>query len=438
MLLSWVFRIFGPSIFVARLLAVGFGLTLYLALYHLVKIRSNKLSAMAAVFFLAAAPAILQLSASVMLEVPAIAIALGSAYCLFEWVRRKQSYWLVASGTIMGVALQIKLTAVMVAPAICLEIMIVIFQSTRAVLKDSNGNLIGPKTSSRFLSVYPGLIWCATTTLVFLVIGMFFGKGSLASSWQSHTGHQIISGLGSPANFPFQFSMLLKHFECLAGSVFAIIFLCQQKRWYEMRFPLILLATSFAVHLLHRPWWSYYYLHFAIPLAWLCGIAFSDLLMRISALLPRMRSAKQSSVRWRFVSLALMTGLVFVISEMRLEGNIRKLRASSKINDNQLVNKIRQYAGRTNWIYSEPPIYAFHAGLLVPPELAVIVLKRFWSGQTSTSEIIEVCRKYKTEQIVLYKSKLTEKWYEFLTSERYVGIIANETSVMYVTRELEL
>jgi 4-amino-4-deoxy-L-arabinose transferase-like glycosyltransferase len=433
LLLGGIFHVFGPSVLAARLLATAFGLGLYLGIYHLVKLRSKRTVALASVFFLIASPMVFKLSCSVMLEVPAFAMGIGSACCLFAWGRTRRWYWLFMSGVGMGIALQIKLSAVLVAPAICLEIVAIL--NSHVVFKERKSKLIQP---SRYKTVFrsivgAGLIWSATTMLVFLTIAFIFARGSLASSWKSHTGTQIVTGYGSPSDFPFDAGMFLHHPECLAGATVAVILLIRQKRWFELRFPLVLLVTAFAFHTFRRPWWPYYYLHFAIPLAWLSGIALVEILRQLSQVLKQIKDTERSTAKVKFALISLMVGLGLVLSEMRLEGNVRKLRASPKINENQIVQKMCQFGTGTHWAYSQSPIYAFHAGVSVPPELAVVVLKRFWSGQITTHEIVEVCRKYKPDQLLLVKSRSIKEWRDLLV-ENYVEFYKDEHFVLYVTK----
>jgi hypothetical protein len=61
----------------------------------------------------------------------------------------------------------------------------------------------------------------------------------------------------------------------------------------------------------------------------------------------------------------------------------------SRLSDSPVVAKMKEYAGRTHWVYAQQVIYALHAGLPVPLELAVVTLKRFWSDQVSTAEVVE-------------------------------------------------
>jgi 4-amino-4-deoxy-L-arabinose transferase-like glycosyltransferase len=71
----------------------------------------------------------------VMLEVSAFAIALLSIYCLFKWSESQHVVWLWISGSVMGIALGIKLTAILMVPAILLEIVLATRKHQAACLK---------------------------------------------------------------------------------------------------------------------------------------------------------------------------------------------------------------------------------------------------------------------------------------------------------------
>jgi hypothetical protein len=96
---------------------------------------------------------------------------------------------------------------------------------------------------------------------------------------------------------------------------------------------------------------------------------------------------------------------------------------------------MRHYAPQTHWVYAEPVIYAFHARLPVPPELAVVVTKRFWSGQISQKAIVATCKQYRPEQIVLPNRPVSGDWEKFLDAD-YALACADKASMLYVTRTL--
>ncbi len=78
-LLALLFRIFGPSAYVARLLSVGFAMALVAALYRMVTDHSGRVAGLIALALLVSSSSFVQLCVSVMIELPAMALALTMA-----------------------------------------------------------------------------------------------------------------------------------------------------------------------------------------------------------------------------------------------------------------------------------------------------------------------------------------------------------------------
>ncbi|MDA1278066.1 MAG: glycosyltransferase family 39 protein, partial [Verrucomicrobia bacterium] len=120
-ILAALFRWFGPSAFVGRLLAVGFATLLVAVFYQLVRERLGRTAALLAVLVLVSSPSFLQLSVSVMIELPAMALGLGGALALLRYFKQERIFWPIVSGIILGCALQTKLTAAIFFPALLVE-----------------------------------------------------------------------------------------------------------------------------------------------------------------------------------------------------------------------------------------------------------------------------------------------------------------------------
>jgi hypothetical protein len=73
--------------------------------------------------------------------------------------------------------------------------------------------------------------------------------------------------------------------------------------------------------------------------------------------------------------------------------------------DDPMVMELRKDAGRTRWVFADRVIYAFWAGVPVPPELAVIPHKRIWSGQLTEVELLKCLERYRPEQMLLWSSR---------------------------------
>jgi len=419
-LLTWAFKAWGPTIRVARLVAAGFGLLLFVTFFQLVRQRSGLWASLLAAFLLLASPAMLQLSVSVMLETPAFATALVSALLLFQWSRRPHWGWLLASGAVMGIALQIKLTAALIVPAMLVEM---------ALTRWSSRSQSWTRATAFDLAQ-----WGATVVALFLAIGLVWASGSFQSSFQSHFMERPVPSHGRAEDYVLPAGLLRQHVDGLGGAVIGLALLVRRKHWREYMFPAVLLLTAAAIHAVHRPWWNYYYLHLAIPLAWLAGVGVKEIISAATTFRPKASFRLISGQSAKGVALCALAALLLARPEKRLEANIRDLRRRPTIVSSLVVKTMKQYAERTHWAYADPVIYPFHAQVLVPPELAIVMLKRFWSGQITTAAIVEACKRYHAEQLVLPATPAPE-WRELLANE-YTPACAEQGWVLYVANSI--
>jgi hypothetical protein len=96
-----------------------------------------------------------------------------------------------------------------------------------------------------------------------------------------------------------------------------------------------------------------------------------------------------------------LVSLVLTLAPERAWYDLRRLSTVSLALDDPVVLELRKDAGRTRWVFADRVIYAFWAGLPVPPELAVIPKKRIWSGQLTGIELRDCLERYRPEGIVL-------------------------------------
>lgn len=396
--LTAAFKLLSPSILTARLVACAFGLTLITAYYGIIRMRTGTTIALIASLLLLASPGILLLMSSCMLEVPAFATALVSVWLLFRWGKARQLAWLLASGAVMGMALQIKLTSALVLPASVIELYV--------LSAEHRGQRV---SKYRFLRL---VLWGLALLLMSIAIGFTWGRGSLASSWRSHTTSSVGTIYGLPQDYRFNPKLLLAHLECWIAALLCVAYAVRRGRIREIAFPALLLATMGAVHSVHRPWWNYYYLHFAIPIAWLAGWSITSLYRNLldSLQIPKAFSARGA----RSLLCLLAVGFVVARSERRIEGDIRELRHRAPAADNAIVRQLRLHGGPTIQAYSESGIYPFHANIPVLPQLAIIMPKRFWSHQISTGEIVATCAQYQPAFIVLPVTTDLKEWQPLL------------------------
>jgi hypothetical protein len=102
--------------------------------------------------------------------------------------------------------------------------------------------------------------------------------------------------------------------------------------------------------------------------------------------------------------------------------------------EDRVMRKINQYSDRTNWMVTDLPMYAFRAGIPVPPNLAVISGKRFVSGALTEEDIIETVMEYKPEQVLIGRFELPALEQSLL--ENYALILEREQELkLYVRKD---
>jgi hypothetical protein len=382
----------------ARVLAIGFGSLLIYALTSVVWMRCGRCGALAAGVLLATSPSFLNLSFSVMLEVPAFATGMVAVWFLFRWLERRRPCWLLLSSLVMGCALQIKLTAAFVLPALAAEV----------ILGET-----GAGRPERFVDTINGmLVWLSGLAITFAAIAIFSGE-TFGPMWKSHT-HVVSAArpvlIGSPG-LRFSAFNLLGDLGMLAPAVLGFLAIVWRGQWRRMIFPLAFLTTCFVVHLLHRPYWYYYYLHFLVPMAWIGGYGLSASATALRAAFARGVREAPSVFLW-FGWLGICAGTILVLEGgPSLRRELDSLRGLPRAGNDRLLQKICENAATTQWFYSDEYIYPFLARLRVPPELVILPSKRFWSGQLDGEGILRCVRRYQPEQVLLSRdSKMSSEW----------------------------
>jgi hypothetical protein len=421
-LLGVLFKLLGPRAAVARALAVCFGAILAAGLFHLVRRDNGILAAIVAACCLLAAPGVFRLSCAAMLEVPAIGLALCSLWPVRRWEEDAQTRWLVLSGLVMAVALQTKLTAGIMAPALAAEIALVAFGR---MAPRSGGSKVVFSTNGRFRRLaWPLLVSFGSVSCWFVMLGLLFGSG-YRQAWASHFGLASPEAKAEISQLALSPALFLEHPEALWGLGGAVLVLPCMRSLRRAAFPLVLLATAALVHFTHRPYWPYYYLHFSLPIAWLTGCAVAGLSKAAWArLAPRSggpmggasaqgrtpsRDVRRAKGPWGrgladWAVLTAATSLISIVGSyggVRLVSELEEIQAMPRASDDGLVAAMKKYAGHTRWVYTEETIYAFDAGLCVIPELAVMPHKRWWSGQITQDQIVTLLKQYRPQQLLL-------------------------------------
>ena len=415
-ILSWWLKIWGKSIFAARCLVLLFSALLVWCFYQILRRDLGVFSALAGVLILVNSHYYIQLSVSVMIGIPCLALGMLAVYFLAEArnSHRNRKFLLVISGFVLALSLQIKLLTIFLIPLICLQI------------ADFSTN----NFSRKLLNIYQYLL---SLFITYVSISLYFGSLNLEQILQPH-----LSGRNSSELFSDYYTLAqlldrmfgqdyLFYFLAMIGT---IIILATRKK--TGLFPLAWLGVVCFLLINHHPVWYHHYLLISLPLAWLAAYGIDSLgkfwqsleldsknfnLKGLSIIyVPNIKN-KNSFSRNKFLPLVIPALVALLsLSSIILETSrfwdkkyyFQKRLMRTGHNDRQaVVNLILQHKDQTKWIFTDKPIYAFYGKLKVPPEIAVLSLKRFLTGTITTEEMLNLIKTYQPEQIIFTKFRYT-------------------------------
>jgi hypothetical protein len=350
--------------------------------------RPARLAAIAAAFSLIGAPGLFVLGVSVMLEVPACSLAVASLATLILCGKYRRTACF-SSCLLFCSALFIKLTAVVFLPAILLEVA----SLTRR-----------PRKSMA--------IWCTAAAVISSVmIPILVGWHELPLLFESH--FTVLGGAPSTRRSLSLYDFYA-HSDAVILAAAALVVAFFEGDFAIVKAPATILATAILVHFLHTPWWHYYWLHFAIPLAWLSAYTISRLVMIVST--------TSSVARWQIRARRVLAALLLLMFCLPAIGRLRSeamwILEQPTWKSWPLLQEILKRQSKTHFMFSTDCSLSFFANIPQPPEIAIRPLKRFWCGMISDKYITEVVDKCNAEQLVLRRDELTPDWVS-LTSAKY-------------------
>jgi hypothetical protein len=487
-------RILGP-----RLLTIGFSTLLlssfFLLLLNITRrsvvqgngkwIDSPELIAAIATLLLIASPGFLELSSSCMQEIPALAPIIASITLLS--FRNKSDTQIrdakvgssergVVPGRVKGPAiatspvrvmcaallfslgLQLKLIGIIYLPIILFTLWI--FETNRTAPRTSVSHVF-PKVVIQFT------LFGLCILLGFLALNYLTGaplRVQFQQAWDSHFSSAKSLEYGSPSEHPYDWSVLLKNWDtlvpALAGMAFILVALKKSILPVPVRtssqipkslplkskienhpaqcgtkihsLPLLWFALTLIVFSLHKPWWQYYYIHNALPLCWLAAIGIVWVLNLVGSF---------NNMKFKFARpLSLPVSVLFLMAclawmSARVYLQEKDIRSSPKIQGSYLLKKIARYKPYTQYMFTDQPIYSFHSGIPVPPHLAMLSLKRFWTGEMTNERLVSELEFIKPG-IMLLANDSKELPYQDLLMREYQVVYTDDANRLLALKSI--
>lgn len=399
------------SILWPRLLSVFCAFILIGSFYLLVLNSSDLLSAGLATAMLIASPQVLELSCSCMQEVPALSFVLASLYVLRRSHSKSICSTLMAAA-LFGIALQIKFIAGLYAPIICFCYLSSRFHTTIVSIV-------------RAICIFAG-----SSIIAFLLLNLMIGApfaDQFFESWSAHFAHGNSLEYGSAAQYTFDYKFIIFHLDAvfLAGLTFVCVLARILLLHRGAMLSIIWLNYVWLIFTFHRPWWPYYYVHMAIPVCWLGGIGFALV----------WNKARQASSRFICALVVCYGSVCLFAMGCRLYLQIHDNHCSRKTSSSLVLKTLSTYRGRTKYMFSDEPAFSFQAGIPLPPALAMLSLKRMWSGSMTNEKLISEFKIAKPDVVIL-SNTIFARLLQTAIARDYTLIVVEGNTHLYIRREL--
>lgn len=399
--LLWaIFRVFGWSVAVARTVVLLFSALTLFSLYDSVRMYFGHRPALAAVLFLISSTLYVPLSVSVMIGLPALA---WLSFALWATLRALQAAeetplpltrrvlgWLGLSGVALGLSLGTKLFTVFFAPALLLSAPLSFFLRARG--------------SARWRAVLTsGVTVVSPFALTLLLCFLPFLGGDGGGLFETHFATRdaktnAFDGLGTLERFLREDPVLY----LFAAVGFFTLLLRRNTQLSLFSFWLLLGIASLIDH---YPIWPHHRLLLSIPAAALAGIGGGA---AVDGVVRWFRKLQPAAFQ-RAILPTLLTGSLLLAPSALLLGFSKDRRAhllspptwSNSEKDWKIYAKFKEQAEDAKLVVASRPLFAFRAGIPVPPELAVTSWKRFRSGQLNQKQVIREIQKSSPEVLLL-------------------------------------
>jgi 4-amino-4-deoxy-L-arabinose transferase-like glycosyltransferase len=388
-LLTGFFELFGYQVNAGRLLALFFSTLLIWASVQYLRLVWGRLAGLAGLVLLSLLPGYLTYSVSVLIGLPSLALAVLSMLFLVLWHQRGQTGWLWLSGLMFSLSIFTKMITVFVIPIFVVGLIVDAYYQRG-------------KSSPIWDVVRPVIIWGTSFGLASLLLATWLvGPAGFPQLVLPHLQASRLEVFQSPdSTLTIQYH-LLPAWPVLLLSLIGALILIFRKRWLGL-YPLVWSALAYSVLTQYAPVWAHQQLLVSVPAALVAAGGLGEAL----AVLPDfIRQIRMRQVRSWWVAAALIAAvLILVVQVPQVKGQWQRLAAVAQkptSAETTILRKLDKFAPQTNWLFTDQPMIAFRAGLLVPPELAVLSSKRVETGFLSPDEVQSAFQRYRPEQVLI-------------------------------------
>ena len=106
-----------------------------------------------------------------------------------------------------------------------------------------------------------------------------------------------------------------------------------------------------------------------------------------------------------------------------------------KLYNCRALKEIARFRPFTQYLFADQPIYSFHSGIPVPPGLAILSLKRFWTGEMSNARLVSELEAVRPG-LMLLSGDPGERCFQDLLNSHYQLVYEDPTSRLYTLKSV--
>lgn len=392
-ILTAAFKLIGTRVETLRLVITTLSALLLFAAYQFLQAVSGRKQAVLGVILIALLPTYLILSVSIMVGLPSIAFAMFSMAMLPFWHKTKQLPYLVFSAIFLSLAISIKLITGFLAPIFIAGLLI--------------AEAAGPaRQAGRLQRLLPAGIWLTVfSATTILTVWLFVGPENIRQLIANHVGATNSEFFASAGEFRLS-AHIASSYPYLYLGLIAGVDAAVRKRWALM-YPFAWMITAYGLLWFYSPVWYHHVLLITVPGAILGAEAVLVAWQTLQGLI------KTVAAGWRMsdgIHLAAFVCAGLFLLSWRPPDALKYLSPSGDGSSGgsamapetaRLLTCIAAYKKDTHWLLTDRPMFAFRSGLLVPPEFAVLSLKRLKTGEVTEIDLIAGVERYRPEQVLI-------------------------------------
>jgi len=424
LILGLVLRIAGFEVNPARMLVLLFSALLVWAGAQFLLLTSGKLSAILFLTLMLIVPRYLELSVSVMIGIPSIALALVSMTFIAFWHKNRKDLWLILSALSLVFSVLIKLFTGFLAPIVVIGLTISVYLNNR-------------QAGFSWQTLRPALIWSVWFGELGLLLGLILvGPQNIMTIVSPHisadTAKEFQGGLFT-LNTHLEAALPLIVFGLFGALV------CTFKRNWLLLYPLAWAATAYILLSFHSPVFYHHQLLITIPITLLGAAGVGEGISSLFSIKKPVDLAKFQAVLAAVALIGYALSLIHYLPVLgeELMDSPRVSNFTIKATPGKLIvlHTMEEYADQTNWIVTDMPMYAFRAHLPVPPLLATFSAKRLVTGSLTEEDVIATMREYNPEQVLMARFVIPPL--ETYLAEHYKLVLSEEFFRLFIRNDLD-